>query len=308
MATTRLCSLTAGLTLGVALVLVPAGNALAASDTQPPTAPVNLRVVDRQLTTINLDWDAASDNVGVTHYRISYNDDEFVQYTTDTEYQLWLLRPDMDLQIQVSALDEAGNVSPPREIWTSTLVDTEPPTAPANFRVTGQNSTGMWLSWSPGLDNDGGSSALDYLIDGAATRTVHVVNSTSFVGLETNQTHTFTIRARDRSGNLSGSTQVSAFIENSPPSAPADLRRIGTEEGQAVFGWDPSTDNSGRISHYVVKFHTGQVSTTGTSIRIADLIRDCVLPPDPDVVEFAVIAQDPSGNSSPAATITLPVG
>lgn len=308
MAMSRLRPLLAGLALGTALVLVPAGNALAAADSQAPTAPANLRVVDRQLTTITLDWDAASDNVGVTQYRISYNNDEFVQYTTDTSYMLWRLRPDMDLQVRVSALDDAGNVSPASEVRTSTLVDTEPPTTPRDLRVTGQSATGVWLSWTYSVDNDQGASEIEYLIDdGTVTRTVRVVSSTSITGLQTNRTHTFTIRARDRSGNLSGTMQVSAFIENTPPSAPTNLRQIGTADGQAVFGWDPSTDNSGTVSHYIVQFHTGQVSTTGRSIRITDLIVDCLLPPDPDVVTFTLTAQDPSGNRSPSVSITLPV-
>jgi chitodextrinase len=308
MAMSRLRPLLGGLALGTALVFVPAGTALAATDTQAPTAPANLRVVDRQLTTISLDWDAASDNLGVVYYRVSYNNDEFVQYTTDTSYLLWRLRPAMDLQIRVSALDEAGNMSPAREVRTSTLVDTEAPTTPQDLRVTGQSATSVRLSWTNSVDNDQGAAELDYLIDdGTVTRTVHVVTSTAITGLATNRTHTFTIRARDRSGNLSGTTQVSTFIENVPPSVPTNLRQTGTADGQAVFGWDPSTDNSGTISHYIVQFHTGQTFTTGRSIRITDLIVDCLLPPDPDIVTFTVTARDRSGNRSPSASITLPV-
>ncbi|MGH3760058.1 hypothetical protein [Actinophytocola sp.] len=200
------------------------------------------------------------------------------------------------------ALVPAGNA------LASAGSDTQPPTTPEDFRVTGQSSTAVSLAWSYALDDDGGMSELDYLIDdGTTTHTVHVRNSIRITGLPTNRTHTFTIQARDPSGNLSGTAQVSTLIENTPPSAPTNLRQIGTEGGQAVFGWDPSTDDSGTIRQYLVDFHTGRFVTTVTSVSIADLIFQCLLPPDPDDVTFTVRAQDLSGNLSAPAGITLPV-
>lgn len=303
MATSRLRPLVGGIALGITLVLVTAGNALATSDSEVPEAPGNLRVVERTLTTISLEWDAVAD---IDLYRVVH--DEGSVNTADNRLRLWNLTPDTAFQIRVHAID-AGNVSPAsNEVATSTLADTQPPTTPEDFRVTSQNSTAVWLAWSYALDDDQGMSELDYLIDdGTTIHTVHVKNSITITGLPTNQTHTFTIQARDRSGNLSGTEQVSTLIENTPPSVPSNLRQIGTEGGQAVFGWDASTDNSGQIRHYIVQFHTGQLHTTDLSVSIADLIFECLLPPDPDDVTFTVRAQDPSGNVSATASITLPV-
>jgi hypothetical protein len=185
--------------------------------------------------------------------------------------------------------------------------DSQAPTTPT-LNLTAQTATSVRLTWRPATD-DSGSADIAYLIDdGSVTHTVNRSTLLFLGNLETNRTYTFTIRARDRSGNLSGTTQVSAYLENVPPSAPTNLRQIGTDRGQVVLGWDVPADNSGTVVGYTVYFNGDRFQAVEPSIRVADLIDECVLLPGPAVVTFQVTAIDPSRNISAAsAGIQVPV-
>lgn len=301
--------LTAAASLG--LVLAGAAPAAASQDTQAPTAPANLRVVSTTWSTVRLAWDAATDNVGVTLYRV-YDGSRFMDYTTGTQLNLWGLPPATSFDLRVYAVDAAGNISDPSDpVPAATLTDTDPPTAPGSFRVTSHSSTVARLAWNQSVDNDGGSGWIDYLVhDGSTTKTVPLTTTTSITGLAPNQVHTFTIRARDRSGNLSEPVTASAFLENVPPTAPSNLRQVGTANGLPVLGWNPATDNSGETIRYsVVTDLLGLVTTTtDLSVRITDLLDDCLIAPGETYV-FTVKATDPSGNTSPTSntlTVTVP--
>jgi chitodextrinase len=278
----------------------------ATHDTAAPTAPANLRVVERTLSTIRLAWDASTDNVGVAGY-VVYNGDVQIDWATGTSHLLWSLTAGTAFNLHVRALDDASNMSAPsNSVRASTLTDTEPPTVPGDLRIRGQSSTGVWLSWTASSDDDGGSGRIDYLVDdGIQTHTVQTRIEIHIAALPTNRVYTFTVRARDRSGNVSGPTQVSAFLENTPPTAPANLRVIGTAGGYPVLGWDSATDNSGQIAWYVLSVDEGihSVSTTGLSFRIVELVESCFLPPDREIHTFVLRAFDPSGNSSAPSNV-----
>ena len=93
----------------------------ASTDTQPPTAPGTLTASNLGATEIDLSWGAATDNVGVTGYRIDRcsgagctNFSHLVQLTgTTTTYQDAAgLQPNTSYSYQVRAMDAAGNLGP----------------------------------------------------------------------------------------------------------------------------------------------------------------------------------------------------
>lgn len=80
-----------------------------------PTAPINLRATATTDTTINLEWDASSNNftgnVGITGYDI-YSGENLAGSTTGrTNYQVTGLTPGTEYQFTVKAKDAAGNLS-----------------------------------------------------------------------------------------------------------------------------------------------------------------------------------------------------
>ena len=80
------------------------------SDGESPSKPVNLTAVVVSSSQIDLAWDAASDNTGVTGYRI-YRDGQLIASTAETSYSDTGLSPATSYIFQVSAFDAAGNES-----------------------------------------------------------------------------------------------------------------------------------------------------------------------------------------------------
>jgi hypothetical protein len=96
-------------------------------DTSKPTAPTGLRVTASTSSSISLAWAAASDNVGVTGYRIREGSTE-VTTAASTSATVGGLAPSTAHTYTVSAFDAAGNESSPSAAATgSTLAGPPPP-------------------------------------------------------------------------------------------------------------------------------------------------------------------------------------
>lgn len=79
-------------------------------DNDPPTVPANLVGTNTTQTTVDLSWDAANDNIGVTGYDV-YQDNVLVTSVAVTNYQVTGLTADTSYEFTVRAKDAAGNES-----------------------------------------------------------------------------------------------------------------------------------------------------------------------------------------------------
>ncbi|TWO31848.1 T9SS type A sorting domain-containing protein, partial [Seonamhaeicola sediminis] len=79
-------------------------------DTEAPTTPSGLSTSNITETTIDLDWNASTDNVGVTGYDI-YQDGSLIINIPGTSYQVTGLTEDTNYAFYVIAKDAAGNSS-----------------------------------------------------------------------------------------------------------------------------------------------------------------------------------------------------
>ena len=79
-------------------------------DLTAPSTPTSLQAATISTSQINLSWNASSDNIGVTGYRI-YRDSTQIATTSNTTYQDTGLSPSTTYSYTVSAYDAAGNVS-----------------------------------------------------------------------------------------------------------------------------------------------------------------------------------------------------
>ncbi len=82
----------------------------APQDTIAPSAPKNLTASNVTQTTVDLTWNASTDNVGVTGYNV-YKDGSLLGTVTDTAARVTGLTANTTYRFYVKAKDEAGNLS-----------------------------------------------------------------------------------------------------------------------------------------------------------------------------------------------------
>lgn len=242
-----------------AAVVVGALLAPAQANATEVSGPTDLRVSDVTATSFTLTWSEPDDTRGLYGYSIRDLDNPFINNQIDWSFTTSATveaDPETTYRVAVrasyinhpSGVDES---EPSNAVTVTTLPDTEPPETPEALRVGRKTATSVSFRKSLADDNVG-SWAPDYLIEvDDGTRFVAVTRSQwswGVLGLETNATHTFRVKAIDAAGNESGwSDPVEVFIENEPPSVPSNIRI----EGDRVV-WDPSTDNAGTVHYEVV--------------------------------------------------------
>ncbi|HSR89628.1 MAG TPA: DUF4038 domain-containing protein [Candidatus Udaeobacter sp.] len=101
---------TGSATRGWTMQMVALRPAAITSDTQAPTVPTNLSANAVSASQINLAWTAATDNVGVTGYKI-FRDGVQIATTAATSFSNTGLTPSTDYSYTVAAFDAAGNTS-----------------------------------------------------------------------------------------------------------------------------------------------------------------------------------------------------
>ncbi len=89
------------------------------ADVTAPSQPGSLAVVSTTESTIDINWDASSDDVGVSGYAVSLNSVQ-VGTTTDLNYQYTGLTENTAYNIQVTAFDAANNNSAPASLTATT--------------------------------------------------------------------------------------------------------------------------------------------------------------------------------------------
>lgn len=88
---------------------------------QPPSAPQNLVVTSRTLSTITLSWTTSTDDIGVTGYNIYYGSTTVPTNSTATSYTLTGLSANSNYLITVKAIDTGSILSQPsNQLATST--------------------------------------------------------------------------------------------------------------------------------------------------------------------------------------------
>ncbi len=80
-------------------------------DTQPPTTPANVTAQAANSLRVNVAWDAATDNVGVTGYDVYRDGSLIARNVAQTNFSDVLISPNSNYSYQVLARDASGNVS-----------------------------------------------------------------------------------------------------------------------------------------------------------------------------------------------------
>jgi chitodextrinase len=183
-------------------------------DTQAPTAPANLTAKTISSSQVNLAWNASTDNIGVTGYRVercqNANCTTFTQIAsvTGTSYNDTGLAADKIYRYRVRATDAAGNLSDYSNV-ASANTDTTKPAAPTALTAMGTSSSQINLMWTASNDNVGVTGYIIERCQGIGctfTQVATVPGSTltySDKNLAPTTAYSYRIRATDLAGNVS---------------------------------------------------------------------------------------------------------
>lgn len=225
---------------------------LQSADTSAPTAPGNLRSTSVTSTSVALAWNASTDNVGVTGYRV-YRGTTLIATTPALSYTFSALSSNTTYQFRVDAVDAAGNATPSNTLNVTTLqaVDTSAPTVPGNFRFTSIGSTSVTMAWNASTDNVGVTGYRVYRGTTLVTTTTSLSYTAS--GLTSGATYQFHVDAIDAAGNTASSATLSVtLVANStaslswtPPTQNTDDSALTNLAGYIVYyGLSPTTLNN----------------------------------------------------------------
>ncbi|MBT2160448.1 ThuA domain-containing protein [Zobellia barbeyronii] len=279
-----------------------------ATDITAPTVPQKLVSEEITQTTIDLNWEASTDSVGVSGYRVFQNG-VFLAIATKTAYQAVNLEPGMEYAFSVSAIDEAENESKQSALLELTTeaevyVDDVAPSIPTSLMVGEVTQTTVDLNWEASTDNVG-VSGYRVLQNGVflamATKTAYQA-----VNLEPGTEYTFSVSAIDEAENeskqsplLELTTEAEVYVDDLPPSTPASLMAGEVTENSINLQWGAATDNIG-VTEYII-YQNGQrvKAATATSSVVNGLESNTEY-------SFSISATDAAQNESQQSeTLTI---
>jgi len=179
------------------------------TDTEAPTVPTNL--VTSNITTFSVDvsWDASTDNVEVTSYDV-FVDGSLVKNTTNTSITITGLNSNTTYTFEVLAKDIANNLSAKSTaINATTLEDVTPPSVPENIIISNETGVSFKLSWDKATD-DTAVTGYDVFVNNNYNASTSDTTYT-VAGLTVSTTYTVQVLAKDAVDNKSAlSTAVDA--------------------------------------------------------------------------------------------------
>ena len=185
-------------------------------DVTPPTAPGNLQASAPSGSRVDLTWTASTDAKGIAAYDVYRNGGGSPIATVAgnvTAYSDTTVSPNTAYSYVVKARDPSNNTSDPSNTAdvTTPSSDGEAPTAPGNLMANAPSATRVDLTWTASTDNSGVIDKYDIYRNGGGSPIATVNgNLTSFSDLTVSAStaYSYTVRARDASGNTSVDSNV----------------------------------------------------------------------------------------------------
>ena len=179
------------------------------SDTEAPTTPTNVVASNETSSTIDITWTAASDNIGVTQYRI-YIDAVLTAQTAEVNFKITNLQPGTSYNIQIEARDLINNKSEKSNLITATTTsDTTAPSVPTNITASNISGTGFKMNWDAASD-DTAVTTYTIFVNSIQTATTSELSYT-LTGLAPATTYQIAVSAKDAATNESARSNAVAI-------------------------------------------------------------------------------------------------
>ncbi|MEN8776524.1 MAG: endonuclease [Polaribacter sp.] len=177
------------------------------SDTQAPTKPTNVTLSNITLTSIDLNWTASTDDVGVIGYNV-YVNDVLTKQTTTTNTSITDLEAGTSYSFKVIAKDQINSSEASDIVTGQTLSDTTAPTVPNNVTITNITDSSFMVNWSASTDNNAVASYDVYLDDSFHANTTET--NYTIINLSTSTTYRVTVLAKDKDNNMSAKSATAS--------------------------------------------------------------------------------------------------
>jgi len=268
-------------------------------------------VTSATTTSVTVEWVPSTDNVEVIAYEVAGEPrpgrDREVRvkgpmFTADR------LSCGVSFELQIAAVDRAGNRSLPTQTTVSTTAcsDSTPPTPPSGFRQAATSQDAVVLVWDPSND-DTGVVGYGVYRDGVPSIT-SAEPSATISGLSCGSVNQVAIDAFDAAGNRSArqSTWVQTAAcptppppppgDTTPPSQPSSLAVSSSTQTSVALTWGASSDNVGVVGYGVYRNGTLVATVTQPGSTVSGLVCGTAY-------TFAVDAYDGAGNRSSKASL-----
>lgn len=264
------------------------------ADEQAPSIPSNLRLIAATGQSLDIAWDASTDNVFLKGYRIMLNGAE-VGTTVGTTYAFSGLQAATPYNITISAFDASENESGVSTVLVATTLDpdTEPPSMPGGLLAFDQTQNSASISWTASTDN---VRVSEYKIHLDGDWIGSTPNTTfPLVNLEPSSSYTVTISALDEFSNESAlSAELEVLTKDPdlvPPSKPEGILATLITQNSIGLTWNPSTDNVGVAGYRLYLNGNLAISVPSNSYTFSAL--------NPGIeYSIRVVAYDASSNES----------
>lgn len=209
-------------------------------DVTPPANVSNLTIGDATLTSLKLTW-IASISTDVQEYLIYQGTNTTpIGTTTSTNYTVTGLNNSTSYTFKVKVKDTSGNISTGIEVTGSTAVpDTISPENVTNVNHSNLTDRSLTLSWTASTSTD--IAGYEVHKNSELLQTVTGLTH-SITGLTPSTSYTFTIKAKDHSGNIASGTQynITTLADTTAPDNVTNLQETNLKDTSLTLTWTAS--------------------------------------------------------------------
>jgi hypothetical protein len=233
-----------------------AGVAVGPADTQAPSAPGSLTATVQGDVDVALDWTAATDDRGVTEYRVHRGGaagftptaaNRIATVSSGTSYTDRTLAPGT-YHFVVIAADAAGNAGAPSPERAATIAaDSTSPQVSLSAPSGGATVSGTVNVTATASDNRS-VKHVEFKLDGSALGATDTSSPYAVAwdtSTATNGQHTLTAVAEDAAGNRTTSAAVQVTVNNTAPSNGCPCRLFAPGSAPVWTGLDTANGRSG---------------------------------------------------------------